>query len=154
MKIALGSDHRGYELKERLTSLLAEFGATVSDHGTNSKESCDYPDAAAAVAKEVASGAADRGILMCGTGIGMCITANKIPGIRAALCHDELTAQLSRRHNDANVLCLPADLISEAQLREMTKVWLDTPFEGGRHQRRVQKITDVENGACDKKGTP
>ncbi|MCA9242430.1 MAG: ribose 5-phosphate isomerase B [Phycisphaerales bacterium] len=148
MKIALGSDHRGYDLKQRLTTLLAEMGAEVADLGPHTKESCDYPDAAAAVAHAVAKGEVDRGILMCGTGIGMSITANKVPGIRAALCHDELTAQLSRRHNDANILCLPADLLSEAQLREMTKVWLETGFEGGRHQRRVQKISEVERDSC------
>lgn len=145
MKIAIGSDHRGFEAKERIKALLHELGAEIVDHGTNSKDACDYPDLALAVAKQVASGEADRGILLCGSGVGMSITANKVRGIRAALCHDDLTVQLSRRHNDANVLCMPADLVGDALMKSMVRTWLETDFEGGRHARRVAKIVAFEN---------
>lgn len=144
MKIAIGSDHRGFEAKERIKALLHELNAEVIDHGTNSRDACDYPDLALAVAQDVASGRADRGILLCGSGVGMSITANKVKGIRAALCHDELTVQLSRRHNDANVLCMPADLVGDALMRSMVRTWLATEFEGGRHARRVGKILEYE----------
>ncbi len=144
MKIAIGSDHRGYEAKERIKMLLREMHADVIDHGTNTRDSCDYPDMAIGVAKDVAGGKADRGILLCGTGLGMSISANKVHGVRAALCHDELTAQLSRRHNDANVLCLPADLIGDALMQSMVRTWLETKFEAGRHARRVEKIQEFE----------
>ncbi|MEP0846144.1 MAG: ribose 5-phosphate isomerase B [Phycisphaerae bacterium] len=150
MKIAIGSDHRGFEAKERIKALLHELGASIVDHGTNSKDACDYPDLAIAVAKQVASGEADRGILLCGSGVGMSITANKVRGIRAALCHDDLTVQLSRRHNDANVLCMPADLVGDALMKSMVRTWLETDFEGGRHARRVAKIIEFENNhRCD-----
>ncbi len=144
MKISIGSDHRGYEAKQRVKALLIELGAKLTDHGTDSREPCDYPDIALAVACDVAQGKADRGILFCGSGIGMSITANKVNGVRAALCHDELTAQMASRHNDANVLCLPADLVGDALMQGVVRVWLDTTFEGGRHSRRVQKIVDFE----------
>lgn len=144
MKIALGSDHRGFEAKERIKALLSSLGHPVLDRGTGSREACDYPDAGLAVAQDVADTRAERGILLCGTGLGMSITANKVPGVRAALCHDELTAQLSRRHNNANVLCLPADLVGDALMQSMVKVWLETEFEGGRHARRVEKILSYE----------
>ncbi|MFQ5805994.1 MAG: ribose 5-phosphate isomerase B [Phycisphaerae bacterium] len=144
MKISIGSDHRGYEAKERIKALVQEQGITVIDHGTDSRESCDYPDKGLAVARDVAEGRADRGILFCGSGVGMSITANKVAGVRAALCHDELTAQLSRRHNNANVLCLPADLVGDALMRSMVRTWLQTEFEGGRHSRRVNKIEAYE----------
>ncbi len=144
MKIAIGSDHRGYMAKERLKGLLADLGYEVVDFGTDSPKSYDYPDVAAPVAKAVADGKAERAILLCGTGLGVSISANKVCGIRAALCHDELTAQMSRQHNDANVLCLPADLIGEALMRRIVEVWLETAFEGGRHARRVQKIMEIE----------
>ncbi|MBI5863915.1 MAG: ribose 5-phosphate isomerase B [Planctomycetes bacterium] len=147
MKIAIGSDHRGFEAKERIKILLRELGAEIIDHGTNSREACDYPDTAIHVGRDVASAAAERGILLCGTGLGMSITANKIAGVRAALCHDELTAQLSRRHNDANVLCLPADLVGDALMQSMIRTWLETKFEGGRHARRVDKIIAFETDA-------
>lgn len=146
MKISIGSDHRGFEAKERVKALLQQAGIEVLDRGTYSKEACDYPDAGYAVAHDVAEGRADRGILFCGSGIGMSIAANKVPGIRAALCHDDLTAQLSRRHNDANVLCLPADLVGDALMQTMVKTWLATPFEGGRHARRVAKLAAIERG--------
>lgn len=144
MKIAIGSDHRGYDAKERIKALLAQLGHAVADCGTESRTPCDYPDTGLAVAKEVAGGRADRGVLFCGSGIGMSITANKVAGVRAALCHDELTAQMSRRHNDANVLCLPADLLGDALMQSLVKVWLATEFEGGRHARRVEKIVEYE----------
>ncbi|NLX06755.1 MAG: ribose 5-phosphate isomerase B [Phycisphaerae bacterium] len=144
MKIALGSDHRGYFAKEKLKPLLEQLGYEVSDFGTDSTKAFDYPDVAYPVAKAVAGRQADRAILLCGTGLGVSISANKVAGIRAALCHDELTAQMSRQHNDANVLCLPADLIGEALMRRIVEVWLETPFEGGRHSRRVQKIAEIE----------
>jgi len=144
MKISIGSDHRGYPAKQRIKALLLELGAKVTDHGTDTAESCDYPDIGFAVASDVANGQAERGVLFCGSGIGMSITANKVPGVRAALCHDELTAQMARRHNDANVLCLPADLVGDALMQSIVKVWLQTEFEGGRHARRVQKIVEYE----------
>ncbi len=146
MKIAIGSDHRGFEAKERIKALLAELGAEIVDHGARSRDACDYPDMGLAVAQDVSSGRAERGILLCGTGVGMSIAANKVDGIRAALCHDELTVQLSRRHNDANVLCMPADLVGDALMRSMVRTWLDTQFEGGRHARRVNKIREYERG--------
>jgi ribose 5-phosphate isomerase B len=145
MKISIGSDHRGYEAKQRIKALLLEMGMKMVDHGTDSGESCDYPDIGFAVAFDVSRGQADRGILLCGSGIGMSITANKVAGVRAALCHDELTAQMARRHNDANVLCLPADLVGDALMQSIVKVWLETEFEGGRHARRVGKITTYES---------
>ncbi len=145
MKIAIGSDHRGYEAKERIKALLRERGDEVVDEGTGSKDACDYPDMAIRVGQSVASGSVERGILLCGTGLGMSITANKVAGVRAALCHDELTAQLSRRHNDANILCMPADLIGDALMQSMVRTWLETKFEGGRHARRVEKISSYEH---------
>lgn len=145
MKIAIGSDHRGYEAKERIKALLVDMGLELDDRGVNSRQAADYTDYGLAVAEEVASGQADRGILLCGSGIGMSITANKVAGVRAALCHDELTAQMSRRHNDANVLCLPADLIGDALMQGIVRSWLTTDFEGGRHARRVDKIRLYES---------
>lgn len=144
MKISIGSDHRGFEAKERIKAVVQELGAEVLDHGTDSRNSCDYPDWGFAVANDVADKRADFGILFCGSGIGMSIVANKVAGVRAALCHDELTAQLSRRHNNANVLCLPADLVGEALMQSMVRAWLRTEFEGGRHKRRVGKIEAYE----------
>jgi len=149
MKIALGSDHRGFYAKERIKALLEELGYDVNDLGTDGPQPFDYPDIAAPTARSVVQGKADRGILLCGTGLGMSITANKIAGIRAALCHDEITAQMSRQHNDSNILCLPADLIGEALMRRMVEVWLETPFEGGRHGRRIEKICKIEKDNLD-----
>jgi ribose 5-phosphate isomerase B len=145
MKIAIGSDHRGYEAKRRILPVLQKkLGHEVLDVGTHGRESVDYPDFAFAVALAVSEKAADRGILICGTGIGMCIAANKVPGVRAAPCHDSITAEMSRRHNDANVLCLSADLLGEDLIERMVRTWLETPFESGRHARRVEKITRFE----------
>lgn len=145
MKIAVGSDHRGYEAKQRIKDLLARRGIEVIDFGTSSTESCDYPDAAIPTAMSVAKGETERGILCCGTGIGMSITANKAHGVRASLCHDEITAEMARRHNNANVLCLPADLLRDDTMERVVEIWLNTDFEGGRHDRRVQKIIKFEN---------
>jgi len=149
MKVALSSDHRGFSAKEHLKIYLSAAGHTVSDFGCDSPASCDYPDTSLAGAKAVSQGEADAGIFFCGTGIGTSIAANKVRGIRAALCHDELTAELSRRHNNANVLCLPADLLGEELIRRVVDVWLRTDYEGGRHDRRLKKIADYEmNGQC------
>lgn len=144
MKIAIGSDHRGFETKRRLENQLRRMGHEVIDVGTNSTDSCDYPDFAKMVAEAVGQGKVDRGVLICGTGIGMCITANKVAGVRAALCHDTITAEMSRRHNDANVLCLSADLLGEELLDRMLRIFIETAFEGGRHARRVSKIVQFE----------
>lgn len=144
MKIAIGSDHRGFEAKERVKALLLDMGLQVDDLGVQSKQAADYPDTGLAVAELVAQHNADRGILFCGSGIGMSITANKVKGIRAALCHDELTAQMAKRHNDANVLCLPADLIGDALMQNIVRTWLTADFEGGRHARRIDKIDAYE----------
>lgn len=144
MKIALGADHRGYAAKTVIRAFLEDLGHQVVDFGTTSNRPYDYPDAAFPAAQAVRSGQCDLGVLFCGTGNGMCIAANKVRGIRAALCHDELTTEMARRHNNANVLCLPADLVGEALMRRMIEVWLKTPFEGGRHDRRVEKIQEIE----------
>ena len=144
MKVAVGSDHAGFELKEKVKEYLAETGIEVEDVGTVSTESVDYPDFAEKVAVEVREGRADRGILMCGTGVGVCIAANKLHGIRAALVSDPEIARLSREHNDANVLCLPGRFIEPGAARAVVKTWLETPFAGGRHERRVEKIARLE----------
>ncbi len=145
MKISIGCDHRGYEAKELIKGLLQRMGHEVADVGTYDSKSCDYPDFAVPVALAVARGESDKGILICGSGIGMSITANKIKGIRAALCHDELTAQMSRKHNNANVLCLPAMLVNDPLITKIVETWLSSDFEGGRHERRVEKIMEAEN---------
>ena len=148
MKIAIGSDHRGVEVKRRIVGLLRQLGHEPLDVGPEAKESVDYPDYAFQVAEAVGAGAAQRGILICGTGIGMCIAANKVRGVRAAPCHDSITAELSRRHNDSNVLCLSADLLGEELIGRIVRLWLETEFEGGRHARRVEKIVRFENEQC------
>ncbi len=145
MKIAIGSDHRGFEAKTRILSVLHQLGHEVFDAGSHSRDSVDYPDFAFEVARAVGEGRAERGILICGTGIGMCIAANKVQNVRAAPCHDCITAEMSRRHNDANVLCLSADLLGEELIDRMVRIWLETQFEGGRHARRVEKITRFES---------
>jgi ribose 5-phosphate isomerase B len=147
MKIAVGSDHRGYELKRRIVNLLQQMGHEVLDVGPQGPESVDYPDYAFQVARAVSTGQVERGILACGTGIGMCIAANKVHGVRAAPCHDSVTAEMSRRHNNANVLCLSADLLGDELIDRMLRIWLDTEFEGGRHARRVDKISQFEAGS-------
>jgi ribose 5-phosphate isomerase B len=146
MKIALGMDHRGVNMGRSLMDHLSQHGHTVELLGPCEAESCDYPDVTWPVAVAVAAGEADRGVLICGTGIGASIAANKVPGIRAALVHDEHSAEMSRRHNDANVLCLPADSLSNEQAGRIAEVWLEAPFDGGRHERRVRKISAMERG--------
>ena len=144
MKIALATDHAGYDFKEGLQAFLKEQGYEVQDLGTYSKDSVDYPDYAERVCKYVAQKQAQFGILVCGSGIGMSIAANKVHGIRAALCHDLYTARMGRAHNDANVLVLPSRMIALAIASEMTQIFLNTPFEGGRHAGRVDKIMKLE----------
>lgn len=144
MRIAVGSDHRGYLVRAHVVEKLEELGHDVADVGTHGPESVDYPDIAAQVVEKVCRGEAERGIVICGTGLGACIAANKFPGIRAVPCHDDLTAEMSRRHNDANVLCLSADLLGERLIDRMVQIWITTPFEGGRHGRRVEKIRQLE----------
>jgi ribose 5-phosphate isomerase B len=145
MRVAIGTDHRGFPIREKLVELVRQFGHEVIDVGTFTPDAVDYPDIAAAVAHKVSSGEVDRGILVCGTGLGMCIAANKVRGVRAAPCHDDITAELSRRHNNANILCLSADMLGERLIDRMIEIWLSTPFEGGRHARRVDEITALEN---------
>lgn len=144
MRIAVGCDHRGCGIRGKLIDLIHRLGHEVVDAGVYSEEPVDYPDVAAKVARMVGRGEVDRGILICGTGLGMCIAANKVSGVRAAPCHDDLTAEMSRRHNDLNVLCLSADLLGERLIDRMVEIWLNTPFEGGRHARRVEKIRALE----------
>jgi ribose 5-phosphate isomerase B len=144
MRIAIGSDHRGFAVKQRLVTALRSQGHDVQDFGPAVEGAVDYPDLAFPVAEAVGTGQAERGILICGTGIGMCIAANKVKNVRAAPCHDPITAEMSRRHNDANILCLSADMLSEELIDRMVRAWLDTGFEAGRHARRVGKITQFE----------
>lgn len=149
MDIALGSDHRGIARRTWAEAAVAHSGHQPVDFGTHSEASCDYPDIAAAVCQAIVSGKCERGILICGTGIGMSIAANKFCGIRAAVCHDLKTAELSRLHNNANVLCL-SDALDQQQLETIVAVWIRTEFEGGRHARRVEKIAELERqrGEC------
>ena len=144
LSVALGADHAGWELKEALKSWLMEAGYQVLDFGTHSPDSVDYPDYAQQVGEAVAVGKVDRGVLVCGTGIGMTMAANKIPGVRAALCGDTFTSRMSREHNDANVLALGGRLTDADMGRDILKVWLETAFAGGRHARRVNKIMELE----------
>ena len=147
MRIALASDHAGFALKRALAERLSNDGHAIEDCGCFDEQSCDYPDFAAPAARRVAEGAAERAILVCGTGIGMCMTANKVPGVRAALVHDAFTARMAREHNDSNVLCLGARVVDVDRALDLTQLWLTTAFEGGRHARRVGKI-DALNGPC------
>ncbi len=144
MRIAVGTDHRGYSIRSKVIELVERLGHEVEDVGTFSGDAVDYPDIASLVSQKVSHGEVDRGILVCGTGLGMCIAANKFHGVRAAPCHDDLTAEMSRRHNDTNILCLSADLLGERLIDRMVELWLSTPFEGGRHARRVEKIRELE----------
>lgn len=144
MKIVLANDHRGYQLKKHLKTLLDQMRVESLDAGSFSVDSVDYPDFGASAAKKVSEGEYDRGILICGSGIGMCMVANKFPRIRAALCHDVRAAKMTREHNDSNVLCLGADLITEGLAQEILRTWLATEFQGGRHLRRIEKIRDIE----------
>ncbi len=138
MKIAIGCDHGGIALKEEIVALLKELGQEIDDRGCHSTESVDYPEFAKMVCGEVQSGAADRGILICGTGIGMSMVANRFDGIRAALCHELFTARMSREHNDANVLCLGARVVGPGLAVEIVRTWIGTEFAGGRHLKRIR----------------
>lgn len=139
-KISIGSDHGGFEYKDVIKNFLTNEGYEVIDEGTYSKESCDYPEIAKQVAKKVSTGEVSRGILICGSGIGMSIAANKVKGIRAALCSETTSARLSREHNNSNVLCMGQRLIGETMAVEIVKVWMNTEFSGGRHQNRIDMI--------------
>lgn len=144
MKVAIGCDHGGYQLKEEIKRYLQDTGIEYTDFGTYSEDSCDYPDYAKLVAEAVAAGQYTRGILICGTGIGMSIAANKVPGIRAALCHDCFSAKATREHNDSNILCMGERVVGRGLAMEIVKIWLSAEFTGGRHQKRVDKITEIE----------
>ena len=143
-KIAIGSDHAGFEGKEQARQFLAARGFEVKDLGTGGAESVDYPDYGAAVGRAVAAGEADCGVVMCGSGIGISIAANKVPGVRAALCWNEETAQLARRHNDANVLCIGARFVEPELAARMIQTFVETEFDGGRHQQRVDKLAQLD----------
>ena len=144
MRIALASDHAGYTEKERLKALLTDLGIEFDDLGTVSEESVDYPDYARKVAEQVAEGTVEQGLLVCGSGTGMAITANKVPGVRAAVAWSEETARLARQHNDANVLAIGARTTPEGDIPKIVRAWFSTMFEGGRHAARVAKISEVE----------
>lgn len=144
MRIAIGSDHAGFLLKEHLKRTLQTLGHTVDDHGTGSEASVDYPPICIGVGKAVAEGRADRGIVLGGSGQGEQIAANKVPGVRAALCHELYTARMSRQHNDANVLAMGGRIVAFGLADEILALWLETPFEGGRHQRRIDQISEYE----------
>lgn len=154
MKIALGADHAGYELKDRIKEHLQQQGLDVQDEGTNSPESVDYPDFACRVAHDVSEHGADLGILVCGSGIGMAISANKVNGIRAANVSSEYEAQMSREHNDANVLALGARILNTEKALAIVDKWLSTGFAGGRHERRVEKISEIEREEAQSASAP
>ena len=145
MKIAIGSDHGGYALKKEVEKHLEEQGYLFEDFGCHSTESCDYPAFAEAVGKAVTTGGFDLGLLFCGTGIGISIAANKVPGVRAACCSDSFSAKYTRMHNDANILCMGGRVVGPGLACELVDLFLTTPFEGGRHRRRVDQITAIEN---------
>ena len=145
MKVAIGCDHAGMAMKNQLTPILEELDIELEDFGTKSEESCDYPDYGEKVSDAVSKGSVDRGILVCGTGIGMSIVANKFPGVRAALCSEDYSAKMSRLHNDANLLVLPGRIIDSNTAGEIVTTWFKTEFEGGRHQRRLDKIKAIES---------
>jgi len=145
MNIALGSDHAGWELKEELKKFLSKEKTDYKDFGPYNEESCDYPDYTEKVCEAVLSGKFDRGVLICGTGIGMTIAANKIKGIYAAQCGDTYSAEMSRKHNNSNVLVMPGRLIGKTLGTEILKIWMNTEYEGGRHDKRLNKIKDIEN---------
>lgn len=144
MKIAMACDHGGLRLKNVLKEYLLDNGYEVEDFGTNSEDSCDYPDYAGKAAKAVASGACDKGVVICGTGIGVSITANKVNGIRCALCHDVFSAKATRAHNDSNMIAMGQRVIGEGLALEILKAWLSTEFEGGRHVQRIEKMMAYE----------
>ena len=145
MKIALASDHTGFAVRKKVREMLNGLDVGYVDFGCASEETVDYPDMAYPVARAVSKRDCDQGILICGTGVGMGIAANKVNGVRAAVCHDEFTTEMSRKHNHANVLCLGAKVLSEDRILELVRIWLETEPEGGRHERRVGKITEIES---------
>lgn len=145
MIISIGCDHGGYPVKDNIVKLLTNYGCKVLDFGTDSADSVDYPDFAVKVCESIVSKKAERGILICGTGIGMSIAANKFKGIRAAVVFDEFTAKACREHNNANVLCLGARVTDIGKMSKLVKIWLETDFEGDRHIKRLNKITEIEN---------
>ena len=147
MKIAIGSDHAGFQIKEKIKRQLEEMNLEVEDLGTHSLDSVDYPDFGAKVGREVASGNADEGIVVCGSGIGIAIAANKIRGVRAAQAWNEETARLARQHNDANVLSIGARVVPEEEIPKIVRAWFDAKFEGGRHAGRIAKISALEREA-------
>jgi len=147
-KIIIGADHAGFALKESLKSCLVRLGLKLTDIGTDTADPVDYPDIGCRVAAGVSSGAFARGILICGSGVGMTIIANKYPRVRAVLCLDEETAELSRRHNDTNVLCLAGRKTDPEKAEKIIEIWLKTAFEGGRHNRRIEKIREIEKEVC------
>lgn len=151
MKISIGSDHHGMQIRLQLAESIRQLGHEVNDYGPTTTEEgpVDYPDIAAQVAREVSEQKSDRGILICGTGIGMCIVANKFPGVRAASIVDEHMSEMSRRHNDLNVLCVSGDMLSGKTIDQLVEIWLTTPFEGGRHNRRLEKIKELEKKRLD-----
>lgn len=146
MRLAIGADHRGAAAARQLADRVKTEGHVVLVFGSVGGETVDYPDAAYQVGSAVSAGKAERGVLIDGTGVGSCISANKVKGVRAALVHDELTAEMSRGHNDANVLCLSADLLGQRLIEKIVHVWLATAYQGGRHDRRIRKIAAIENG--------
>ncbi len=146
MKIALASDHRGFEFKNIIAKFIMNLGHKVVDYGTsNDADSVDYPDYGLQAANAVSSGECERAVMVCGTGLGMSLVANKVKGVRATVCHDLYTVEMSRKHNDSNVLCLGADVVDQKLLERKIKLGIETPFEGGRHARRVGKIMDIES---------
>jgi len=146
MKIAIANDHRGASSIRQVKTIITQMEHEILDFSSEDPHPVDYPDMAYLAAQAVADGRADRAILICGTGIGMSIAANKVKGIRAALCYDELNARVARQHNDANVLCLSGDLLGSGMIRKIVETWLTTDFAGGRHERRVRKIAAIEEG--------
>ncbi|MEM1061005.1 MAG: ribose 5-phosphate isomerase B [Planctomycetota bacterium] len=149
MKVGIASDHRGYDLKSRMVQLVQQLEWEPLDFGPDAPGSVDYPDFGAKVAEAVSAGEVDRGLLICGNGLGMGIVANKFPGVRATPCHDDVTAGLCREHNDANVLCLSADLLGERVATRIVETFLTTEFAGGRHARRVEKISVLDSSLRD-----
>jgi ribose 5-phosphate isomerase B len=146
MRVAIGADHRGTQASRQLADRLRSAGHEIVLMGSMTGEACDYPESAWLVGCALQKGEVDRGVLVCGTGLGMTIAANKMAGVRAALVHDELTAEMSRSHNDANAICLSADLLGQRLIEKIVDIFLATPFEGGRHERRVKKISAIEQG--------
>ena len=146
MNIGIGADHRGANSARMLSDRLKSLGHDVRAYSALSGDTCDYPIPAYSVGKAVSKGEVERGVLICGTGIGMCIAANKVQGVRAAVVHDELSAEISRTHNDANILCLSADLLGQRLIESIAEKWLGTPFQGGRHQRRLEEVKLIEEG--------